>query len=469
MRCVPGAVRLGASVIDTWEGTTMHRRTTTTAAAACAAALAAGLTTIPAAAVAPHEGPSSSTAGLPVGAIGAAADPADQEAVREALREAAAEAATQVAVQRSSPSATPQDVPGPTRLPSLPRPDLDAALDQIVADGAIGVTATVETSTLRWSDAAGTRDLDGQAPALERSPLRVASNTKMMVATLVMQEVEAGTWTLDTRVDDVIPGLFPDHPEVTIRHLLSHTSGMPLGTYELITPYAGTDPEDWDAFVSAIGRDYTDAEHIDAVNAAPWVGEPGAQFSYSNAGYVALGMLLEEVTGEEVEALVDERIRRPAGMGQTRVLDEPGLRGPALHEAMFVDGRGWIGLEGFDPDVFSHSGSALSTVEDLDDLTRALMSGDLVSEASVEQMVTPSSENPLGYGLGTYAIPDPCRPGEFLHGHDGASFGSLSLALSSRDGTRQLALGVTGRDLTVAQDALYDLNDLLVPMLVATC
>ncbi|WP_130014478.1 serine hydrolase domain-containing protein, partial [Serinicoccus sediminis] len=363
----------------------------------------------------------------------------------------------------------PRGGPGPQRLPTLPRPYLEAALDQLVADGAIGVTATVETPSLRWADAAGRRHLDGPAPALERSALRVASNTKMMVATLVMQEVEAGTWALDTRVDDVIPGLFPDHPEVTIRHLLSHTSGMPLGTYELITPYAGTDPEDWDAFVSAIGRDYTDAEHIDAVNAAPWVGEPGAQFSYSNAGYVALGMLLEQVTGEPVDTLVAERIRRPAGMGQTRVLDDPGLRGPALHEAMFVDGRGWIGLDGFDPDAFSHSGSALSTVEDLDDLTRALMSGELVSQASVEQMVTPSSDNPLGYGLGTYAIPDPCRPGELLHGHDGASFGSLSLALSSRDGTRQLALGVTGRDLTASQDALYDLNDVLVPLLLATC
>ena len=444
----------------------MHRRTTATVTAT---ALALSLATIPAATAVPQDSPDASPTRTPVGALGAADDPADQEAVREALREAAAQAATRVSVQRSSPSATAQDVPGPARLPSFPRPDLDAALDQLVTDGAIGVTATVETPTLRWSDAAGTRDLAGQTPALERSPLRVASNTKMMVATLVMQEVEAGTWTLDTLVDDVIPGLFPDHPGVTIRHLLSHTSGMPLGTYELITPYAGTDPEDWDAFVSAIGRDYSDAEHIAAVNAAPWVGEPGAQFSYSNAGYVALGMLLEEATGEQVEALVDERIRRPAGMGQTRVLDEPGLRGPALHEAMYVDGRGWIGLDGFDPDVFSHSGSALSTVEDLDDLTRALMSGDLVSEESVEQMVTPSSENPLGYGLGTYAIPDPCRPGEFLHGHDGASFGSLSLALSSRDGSRQLALGVTGRDLTVAQDALYDLTDLLVPMLVASC
>lgn len=432
----------------------MHRRI-------MSSAVALALTVTPAVALAtPQEG----GAELPAALGSPAAPPSlEEESVREALRDAASEAATQVAAQRTDASA-----PGGP-VPRSIRPDLDAALDTIVADGAIGISATVETSTLSWADAAGRRHLEGRAPALERSPLRVASNTKMMIATLVMQEVEAGTWTLDTRVEDVIPGLFPGHPEVTLRHLLSHTSGMPLGTYELIAPYAGEDPEDWDAFVSAIGRDYTDAEHIEAVNAAPWPAGPGEGYAYSNAGYVALGMLLERVTGEQVETLVTERIRRPAGMGQTRYPDDPGLTGPALHEAMFVDGRGWIGLDGFDPDVFSHSGAATSTVEDLNDFTRSLMSGELVSPESVEQMTTPASDNPLGYGLGTYAIPDPCRPGEFLHGHDGATFGSLSIALSSRDGSRQLALGVTGRDLTVGQDALYDLNDVLVPMLIASC
>ena len=53
--------------------------------------------------------------------------------------------------------------------------------------------------------------------------------------------------------------------------------------------------------------------------------------------------------------------------------------------------------------------------------------------------------------------------------HDGATFGSLSLTFASRDGSRQVALGVTGRDLPLDQDALYDINDALVPMLLATC
>lgn len=433
----------------------MHRRTITTSIAALA------LAAVPAAAGAvpgTQEQPQPDALPAPM-----TVEPEDE--LRRSIREAAAQA------QRSTAADLPatQGLPGTDRLPRSLRPDLDAGLEQLVADGAIGVTARVDTPTLRWSGSAGTRSLDGAAPALDRSPLRVASNTKMLVATLVMQEVEAGTWTLDTPVEEVIPGLFPDHPEVTIRHLLSHTSGMPRGTGELIAPYLGDDPEDWDAFVAAVSRDYTDAEHIAAVNAVEWELEPGEGFLYSNAGYVALGMLLEEATGSDVGTLITERIRRPAGMGQTRYPDEPGMQGAALHEAMFVDGRGWIGLETFDPDVFRASGAAVATVEDLQDLTGSLMSGELLSQESVEAMVTPSSDNIMNYGLGMYSIPDPCRPGEFLHGHDGGSLGSLSLTFTSRDGARQFSLGVTGRDQTLAQDALYDLNDALVPMLLATC
>jgi D-alanyl-D-alanine carboxypeptidase len=83
-------------------------------------------------------------------------------------------------------------------------------------------------------------------------------------------------------------------------------------------------------------------------------------------------------------------------------------------------------------------------------------------------MTAPRSTEPLDYGLGVYRLPDPCpAPGEpaYLYGHDGASFGTVSIVLSSPDGSRSLALGVTGRDLTV----LPDLTAVLVPMLLATC
>lgn len=450
----------------------MHRRTIATLATmslglgVLATAPSAGATT-----TAPTVAGSESSAGE--------APPApDEEALREAVTAAALEAQAQrraaqeqdsSAERRSGATASPQDES--TQAPAaavVTEEDLEAALDQVVANGAIGVTARVDSPALEWSGAEGVRQLGRPAPALDNSPFRAASNTKTMIAVLVMQQVEAGTWTLDTKVDDVIPGLFPDHPDVTIRHLLSHTSGLPLGTYETLIA-EGLQGTDWDSFLAAVARDYTDQEHIDAANAAPWLFEPGQGWNYSNTGYVALGMLLEEATGESVEALLRRDVFHPAVMQHTAYPDEPGLRGLALKEAMFTDEDGWVGLSVFDPDVFSHAGASVSTTEDLIDLNDALFTGELVSQQSVDAMLTQVVPNPMNYGMGLYSIPDPCAEGEFLAGHDGASFGTLSVNYSSRDGSRQLSFGITGRDLTASQDALYDINAVLVPLMLATC
>jgi D-alanyl-D-alanine carboxypeptidase len=77
----------------------------------------------------------------------------------------------------------------------------------------------------------------------------------------------------------------------------------------------------------------------------------------------------------------------------------------------------------------------------------------------------------MQYGPGVYRVPDPCSSPEdptWLYGHDDAAFGTISIALNSSDGERQSSLGVAGRNMTSGPEALYDLNDVLVPMLLTT-
>ena len=93
----------------------------------------------------------------------------------------------------------------------------------------------------------------GEGPASDR--FRVASNTKPMVATLVMQEVEKGTWTLDTPVEDVLPGVMP--AGVTIEQLLSHRSGAPTATDWIVTSRM-TDPSSFDELFAVMGQEVTD-------------------------------------------------------------------------------------------------------------------------------------------------------------------------------------------------------------------
>lgn len=352
---------------------------------------------------------------------------------------------------------------------------LDAAVRTVVEDGAVAVTARVDTPDLRWSEAEGVRRLDRRAPARTSDRFRVASITKPMIATLVMQQVERGTWTLGTRVEDVHPGLLPGQPDVTVGHLLSHRSGMPTGTGPLLAARM-TDPTSTEEFFAALGQDYSDADHVAAALATPWLFPPGTDFSYSNSGYVVLGMLLEEVTGRDLAHLLRREVFRPAGMRHSDYPDEPQSRGPFLVGAAYTGepGAEWTSLDDFDPDVFRAAGAATSTTADLLSFTDALLTGRLVQPGTVADMTTPRSAVAgfPEYGLGVYRIPDPCAPPEtpaYLYGHDGASFGTLSVALSSPDGSRSLSLGVTGRNLTTDPEALYDLNDLLVPMLLATC
>ena len=348
---------------------------------------------------------------------------------------------------------------------------LDAGMAQVVRDGAIGVTVRVESPHLDWRGSAGVRELGRAAPAGHQDRFRVASNTKTMIATLVLQEVERGSWTLETPVRDLIPDLFPDHPDVTIRQLLQHTSGAPNGTLELLMQHV-TDPTSVEQQLAALGRDYADQEHIDAINAVPWT-EPGT-FLYSNAGYVALGMLLEAQTGRSVESLLQERVFGPAKMRHSSYPDDPGLNGPVLQEDAWVGpgwADGWLDLAGFDPEFFSHAGAAVSTTADLAAFNEALLTGELVSTELLQEMMTPVDGGGMLYGLGLYAVPDPCSSPDdpqLLWGHDGASFGTLSIVLGSTDGTRQISLGATGRDISSPQPR-WDLGDVLVPALLATC
>lgn len=400
-------------------------------------------------------------------------DPQDPTPVQRSLLAAAEQAAiAQTQAERNQEGRS--DGATAYRTPGAPDEDLDDTLQGLVDDGAVAVSARVETPERTWRGASGVREQARPAPARSHDRFRVASITKAMVATLVLQVVEKGTWSVDTRVDTVLPGVFPDHPQVTVEHLLSHRSGAPTGTDMLLAARI-EDPTSVAELFAVLGEDYADEEHVAAALATPWLAEPGTAFSYSNSGYVVLGMMLEEQTGQSVERLLRERVFRPAGMRYSAYPDESRTLGPFLSEAAWTGESegGWWSLADFDPDVFSHAGAATSTTADLNRFTEALVTGDLLEQETVDDMLTPRSDGPLEYGLGAYRLPDPCAGPEdedpYLYGHDGATFGTLSIAFTSPDGERQVSLGVTGRNLSADPEALYNLDDALVPLLLATC
>ncbi|GAB3106409.1 hypothetical protein GCM10027055_00710 [Janibacter alkaliphilus] len=205
-----------------------------------------------------------------------------------------------------------------------------------------------------------------------------------------------------------------------------------------------------ESFFEAAGSDFTEQELIDAALYLPWLGQPGTRYSYSNAGDVTLGMMLQEQTGQSVGRLLERRVFRPAGMTRTEYSTDARVPGAFLVGSTDTT-EGNFTERGLSPTMFAASGAVTSSTRDLNRFSEALVTGRLLDPALVEQMTDTTG---FGYGLGIYRIPDPCAPegsDETLVGHDGASFGTLSMMFTSEDGSRQISVAVTRRSFSVPQ------------------
>lgn len=345
-------------------------------------------------------------------------------------------------------------------------PTPQEALDTLVADGAVGAVGAVQKGARHGEWSAGKRRIWTGLKAGPHAEFRVASNTKTMVATLVMQMIERGHWRLTDPIDDIAPGLVPGRGDITLEQLLSHRSGMPDGLVVAIGLHMD-DPNSWDDFFGALEDDYSDQEIIDAALLTPWLFEPGSNYSYSNAGYVVLGQLLQRHTGKSLSTLMKQRIFTPAGMHNSAFPTRPraGMTSQSMIGAARTVSR-WYSLAHFNPEVFSAAGAATSTARDMVKFADALNSGVLVKRSTLNQMRTPRTFGAVQYGLGMWRLPDPCRPSSYIFGHDGLAFGTLSFAVSSADGTRQAALGVSGRYYAPIP---YDINAAALALAAATC
>ncbi len=343
---------------------------------------------------------------------------------------------------------------------------LDRALDEVVEAGAVGTVAEVTTRGHVWRGASGKARLDPGRPARPWAKFRAASVTKSTISVLALQMVARGRWTLRTTIGDVLPRLWPKRSEVTLRQLLSHTSGMPDMLIPLVADAVTTE-----AFVAAISKRRTDRELIRTAKAQPWLFEPGTDMAYSNAGYVVVGKMLRKATGRSVADLLRTRVLAPAGMTDTRFARSPDVSPPWLREYADYQGE-LLDIGSAHPTMFSSAGALLTTTRDLNRFHRALSSGRLLPNRLVRKMRSVVAvEEVLGleYGLGSYRVPDPCRPGRFLHGHDGGAWGTYTFSFSSPNGQRRVTVAATGRSYDGGTEPLAAVGRFLQLALASAC
>jgi D-alanyl-D-alanine carboxypeptidase len=231
---------------------------------------------------------------------------------------------------------------------------------------------------------------------------RAGSIMKTFVAARVLQLVEQGRLSLDSRLPDVLPpdvaGRFQNAPKISVRMLLSHRSGIP----EWETPAADRE------IATHPAKIWTTSEFLDRAAAQPPLFAPGTRFSYSNTNYNLVGLIIERATGHSWRQEVTERVIRPLGLTQT-VLPAPGdrsLPGPYAHAYLQAAGK-TLDLTGVDPSMAGAAGGSalVTTVQDLSRFLNGLLAGRLFRHpATLRQMLTlgpaTGEGGVVGYGLG---------------------------------------------------------------------
>ena len=209
---------------------------------------------------------------------------------------------------------------------------------------------------------------------------------KQFTAAGIMLLVQEGKLSLA----DSVTGIFPDAPArwgaVTIRHLLTHTSG------------AGDYPEDFD-----YRHDYSEDDMTALVLSRPFDFSPGAKWQYSNLGYMLLGAIIHRVSGQFYGDLLHDRIFLPFGLRTARIISEADIVPNRAAGYRMVEGQ-LKNQEWVSPVVNTTAdGSLYLTVRDIARWDSLLYSNDLLTPESFRQITTPVVLNsgmtyPYGFG-----------------------------------------------------------------------
>ncbi|MDN3239538.1 serine hydrolase domain-containing protein [Glycomyces tritici] len=356
--------------------------------------------------------------------------------------------------------------------PRLDTALLESKLEAFASAADHSAVAEVRSGDAEWSAAAGPRSLqDAAGDARPGDRFRVGSITKSMTATILLQLQAEGELDLDDPIGEHLPGVLPYEGEYepTVRELLSHRGGVPDHLPRL---YASLlEDDDLTDFHANHRTHYRPEELIAIGTEGGQLFPPGDGFAYSNTGYTALGLLIEELTGDDLGDVFEDRVFDPAGLDRT-YFGRPGtsgLRGPHLDPYLTTGdpARPYLDTSKLSYSQLWAGGNVVATAGDLNDFYRAMTDGTLLDDASLAEATAfrPTGKS-FDYGLGLFGLRPGCAddPDAVFLGHNGDTLGHEANSFHSLDGERQItvAWNIVDRHDTADPDALERAwNDLL--------
>ncbi|KAA3437630.1 serine hydrolase domain-containing protein [Rufibacter hautae] len=250
--------------------------------------------------------------------------------------------------------------------------------------------AVAKDGKVIFERAYGEADVENGILAGPETVYKIGSLTMQFTAAIVMRLVEEGRVSLD----DSVTRFLPDYPtqgnQVTIRHLLNHTSG--------IKSFRIMDEENRQRF----RQDLTYGEMVQHFGEQPFDFQPGEAFSENNMAYYLLGEIISRVTGLPYEDYVNTQLLQPLQLNHTAFCNDKRLiphraLGYEYEEGKLINAR-YVSMQ-----VAGGAGALCSNLSDLLRWTYLLHSGQVVSPASLRQMISPTrlaGGDSVGYGFG---------------------------------------------------------------------
>jgi CubicO group peptidase (beta-lactamase class C family) len=260
----------------------------------------------------------------------------------------------------------------------------------------MGSVAVSKNGTLLYQRSVGLSDVEGNKRANEQSTYRIGSISKTFTAVLVMRAVEQQLIQLDQTIEGFFPTI-KNANKITIRHLLSHRSGIHNFTDDKDFLTWNTQPQSEKAMMerlSQLGSDF----------------QPDYKFSYSNSNYVLLTFLLEKVMKDKYPSLLKKFILQPIGLKNTFYGGKINVSKNESKSYTYRDG--WKAESETDMSIPLGAGAIVSNPADIILFSEALFNGKIIQPESLVIM-TNMKDN---YGLGLFVIPFYDKKG---YGHTG--------------------------------------------------
>ena len=285
---------------------------------------------------------------------------------------------------------------------------LDSIFDAKEIDNKfMGTLSIFKNNKEIYSRSTGYSDIKNNIKSNSNTKYRIASISKTFTSVLIMQLIEEGKLTLDTKLSTFKPQVKLAE-QITIEQLLSHRSGI----------YNYTDLKDYRSWMET---PMSDEELIDKINKKGRRFKPNKKIEYSNTNYFLLSLIIEIIEEESFNKVLDNKIIKPFKLSQTYCCEN--IKNDETAKSYYIEGDLLKEASDTDLRISSGAGGLISTSKDVNKFFNLLSNHKIISEESLDKMTNNLTNGDYGFGLMKVEFFD--KTG---FGHDGRIDGFISNA-----------------------------------------